>query len=330
MQKILIFFSLFLISIVGNVAVAADSSTNIVSGSSANLLNNSSNKTLGTNSGSTVKYKGVDERNNLKMFTVAILPFDTKGVTNESIYSEKQLRNRLNQIIIAQITQTRKFRVSNRDAKDEKAYEEEIRRIINSNDSSEKDKLNQRIGADFILTGDILGLNISKKKSSYYGEDFTTLNVSASVAYRMIELATMEVKWSNVVRLQVPANIANEYANYDNGDHSQILDYVAEQIGQTISEQIVGAIYPLQVLKVDDGEIYFNQGGNGVVKGSTYEIRQEGGTSVDPATGQHIVLDSKVLAKVRITDVMPKYSVGIVIDGSLSKIQAGLRAYLSK
>ncbi|WP_044526743.1 CsgG/HfaB family protein [Francisella philomiragia] len=329
MQKILIFFSLFLTSIISNVALAVDSSASIVS-SSANLSNNSSDNTLGTNSGSTVKYQGVDERNNLKMFTVAILPFDTKGVTNESIYSEKQLQNRLNQIIIAQITQTRKFRVSNRDAKDEKAYEEEIRRIINSNDSSEKEKLNQRIGADFILTGDILGLNISKNKSSYYGEDFTTLNVSASVAYRMIELATMEVKWSNVVRLQVPANIANEYANYDNGDHSQILDYVAEQIGQTISEQIVGAIYPLQVLKVDDGEIYFNRGGNGVVKGSIYEIRQEGGTSVDPATGQHIVLDSKVLAKVRITDVMPKYSVGIVIDGSLSKIQAGLRAYLSK
>lgn len=202
MQKILIFFSLFLTSIISNVALAVDSSASIVS-SSANLSNNSSDNTLGTNSGSTVKYQGVDERNNLKMFTVAILPFDTKGVTNESIYSEKQLQNRLNQIIIAQITQTRKFRVSNRDAKDEKAYEEEIRRIINSNDSSEKEKLNQRIGADFILTGDILGLNISKNKSSYYGEDFTTLNVSASVAYRMIELATMEVKWSNVVRLQV-------------------------------------------------------------------------------------------------------------------------------
>ncbi|RFC15040.1 hypothetical protein, partial [Klebsiella pneumoniae] len=168
------------------------------------------------------------------------------------------------------------------------------------NTDNDKGMLNQKIGADFILTGDILNLNITKNKTSYYGEDFTTLNVSATVAYRMVELATMEVKWSNVVTIEVPTNIANQYANADDANYMQLLSYLGKQLGKTISDQVIGAIYPLQVLKVDDGEIYFNQGGDRIIKGSVYEVRQDGGVTLDPATGQHIVLDSKVLAKIKI------------------------------
>lgn len=275
-------------------------------------------------------YKGVDERSKLKMFRVAILPFDTKGAKIDGDIDQEQLQSGLNDSIVAQITQSRKFRVSNRDVNDEKAYESEIERILNSNTDNDKGMLNQKIGADFILTGDILNLNITKNKTSYYGEDFTTLNVSATVAYRMVELATMEVKWSNVVTIEVPTNIANQYANADDANYMQLLSYLGKQLGKTISDQVIGAIYPLQVLKVDDGEVYFNQGGDRIIKGSVYEVRQDGGVTLDPATGQHIVLDSKVLAKIKITDVMPKYSIGIVIDGSLAKVQPGLRAYLTK
>ena len=108
------------------------------------------------------------------------------------------------------------------------------------------------------------------------------------------------------------------------------MGHLEAQIGNTIANQAIGAIYPLQVLKVIDGEIYLNQGGERVKRGSVYEVRQSGGTTVDESTGQHIVLDGKVLAKIRITDVMPKYSIGIVVDGSLSKIQKGARSYLVK
>ena len=82
----------------------------------------------------------------------------------------------------------------------------------------------------------------------------------------MVELATMEVKWSNVVTIEVPTNIANQYANVDDANYMQLLSYLGKQLGKTISNQVIGAIYPLQVLKVDDGEIYFTQGGNRIIK----------------------------------------------------------------
>lgn len=327
MKKTLISFLILFVFLFSSFAFAKTSS----SGSSVDISDSHVVKSGSSiTSGSSIKYKGVDERNNLKMFKIAILPFDAHNAKITANMGIKQLQDGLNNIIIAQITQSRKFRVSNRDAKDQQAYERETQRIMNSDTDNESGKLNKKIGADFILTGDILSLNISKKNTSYYGQEFTSYHVSASIAYRVVELATMEVKWSNVVTINVPANIANQYVESNNGNYSELLSYLGKRFGKIISDQVVGAIYPLQVLKVDDGEVYFNQGGDRVIKGNIYEVRQNGGVTIDPATGQHIVLDGKVLAKVRITDIMPKYSVGIVIDGSLTKIHKGLRAYLTK
>lgn len=97
----------------------------------------------------------------------------------------------------------------------------------------------------------------------------------------------------NVVTIEVPTNIANQYANADDANYMQLLRYLGKQLGKTISDQVIGAIYPLQVLKVDDGEIYFNQGGTRIIKGSVYEVRQDSRVILDPTTAQHIVLDSK-------------------------------------
>ncbi|GAB4223086.1 MAG: hypothetical protein Kow0076_5190 [Francisella sp.] len=329
MRKKIIF--LVITSVLSTISFASQSSivpNNVKSGST---IKSSSASSINYSLSHNVSYQGVDERSKLKMFRIAILPFSLKeGINISDNINQEKLQTVLNSSIVSQITQARKFRVSNRDANDEKVYETEIKRILDSKSDKDKNMLNQKIGADFIVTGDILSVNISKSKTSYYGEDFETLHVSAAVAYRVLELATMEVKWSNVVNFDVPTSIANQYVDDKGSNYVQLLSYLGNQLGKTISDQIIGAIYPIQVLKVDDGDIYFNQGGNRVVKGSVYEVRQEGGVTVDPATGQHIVTDSKVLAKVRITDVMPKYSIGIVIDGSLASVRPGLRAYLIK
>ena len=276
------------------------------------------------------EYQSVDERSKLKMFKLAVLPFEIKSSSLAKGINPEAFQQGLNGAMVAQFTQSRKFRITSPNHQDQKIYDKEINIILDSDSNEERTKLNKKIGTDFILTGNILSLTIQQKKTSYYGESFTTWIVSATVAYRILELATMEVKWSNIVKINVPANIANEAIDTETKDYSNVVSYLETQIGDTIANQAIGAIYPLQVLKIIDGEIYFNQGGQRVRRGSVYEVRQSGGTTVDEATGQHIVLDAKVLAKIRITDVMPKYSIGIVVDGSLSKIQKGDRSYLVK
>lgn len=275
-------------------------------------------------------YQGVDERSKLEMFKIAILPFEVKDTTLTKGINIDTFQQGLNDAVVAQFTQSRKFRVASRNHYDQKVYDKEIAKILTTGSTKEKAKLNKKIGTDFIVTGNILSLSIQQKKTAYYGESFTTWNVAATVAYRVLELATMEVKWSSVVKAIVPTNIANETIDAQTKDYSRVASYLESQLGNTIANEVVGAIYPLQVLKIIDGDIYLNQGGERVKRNSIYEVRQQGGTTVDKATGQHIVLDAKVLAKIRVTDVMPKYSIATVIDGSLSKIKVGARSYLVK
>ncbi|MDE5003049.1 penicillin-binding protein activator LpoB, partial [Francisella tularensis subsp. holarctica] len=73
------------------------------------------------------------ERSKLKIFRVEILPFDTKGAKIDGYIDQEQLQSGLNDSIVAQITQSSKFRVSNRDDNDEQAYEREIKRILKYN-----------------------------------------------------------------------------------------------------------------------------------------------------------------------------------------------------
>lgn len=222
---------------------------------------------------STDTYKGVDERNGLEMFSIAIQPFEVDESKLPKNTSSKGFQVGLDQAIVAQFTQSRKFRVASRNDSDKKAYQKEIQEIIDNDSKDQAQKLDKKIGADFILTGNILSVNSHQKKTSYYGENFTTWSVSATVAYRVLELATMEVKWSNVVKVNVPTNIANEAMQSNDGQFSSVATYLEEQIGSRVADEVIGAIYPLQVLKIIDGEIYLNQGGNRVKRGSIYEVR---------------------------------------------------------
>lgn len=276
------------------------------------------------------QYQPVDERSNLNMYKVAIAPFNVKqdtidaGDTTTSV-----VKIGLEEAIKAQFTQSRKFRIVNRNDDDEAIYQSEIQKISSSSSAEEKLKLGQKIGADFILTGDVLALSINEKKSSYYGESFANWRVSATVSYRVIELATMEVKWSNTVTVSLPASEANEYIEANNGSLLEVENRLYHKIGKEIADQVIGAIYPLSVLSVVDNNIYLNQGGERVKRGSVYTIRYGIGTVEDSSTGQHTVLDSKPSAKVRVIDVMPKYSIAEVIEGGINNIQKGDRAYLS-
>ncbi|MFC4892632.1 CsgG/HfaB family protein [Pseudofrancisella aestuarii] len=276
------------------------------------------------------QYQPVDERSKLNMYKVAIVPFNVKqDAINAGDTTTSVVKIGLEEAIKAQFTQSRKFRIVNRNEDDEAIYQSEIKKINSSTSAEEKLKLGQKIGADFILTGDVLALSINEKKSSYYGENFANWRVSATVSYRVIELATMEVKWSNTVTVSLPSSEANEYIEANNGSLLEVENRLYHKIGKEIADQVIGAIYPLSVLSVVDNNIYLNQGGERVKRGSIYTIRYSIGTVEDSSTGQHTVLDSKPSAKIRVIDVMPKYSIAEVIEGGINNIQKGDRAYLS-
>lgn len=276
------------------------------------------------------EYSQSELEQKLKLKKIAILPFSiNSGAISFGDVSDASIVESIQQGLVNQFTQSRKFRVLNRNPEDEKAYKQEAQRIVDGQtDMQNIAKFGNTTSADYILTGDVTNFRVNKKQSSYYGEDFTTYSLSATVTYRLLELATMEVKWSNTVTENLSGDASSLYIDNANGSYSQASDYLVKQLFKKMSDQVIGTAYPLTVLKALDNNIYLDQGGERVVRGSIYNIFARGNVVKDVSTGRLITLSGKKLATIKITDVMPKYSIGEVVDGKSSDIKANDKAFM--
>ncbi|MFZ9035445.1 MAG: LPS assembly lipoprotein LptE [Francisellaceae bacterium] len=270
----------------------------------------------------TSKYDSVDERAKLKLFSISILPFIDKTRT----ISVNAL-DILQQSIQDKFTQSRKFNVVSRDKNDQLAYSKEMALILSQKASSvQKVRFGQQIGADFILNGDITYVDIKQTHKDFYGTKFNSWNAVITLNYRVIEAATMAIKWSNTLTITLPQSLIKKTTEDNRVD--QIESLLLARAAKTVADQIIDLIYPLTVLTVQDSNVYFNEGGEQVKKGQRYAIKSAAKIFVDPSTGIHIPIDGETLATVEITEVMPKYSVGKMITGDSSSIKAGLQAYM--
>ncbi len=260
-----------------------------------------------------------DEKQKLQLKKIVILPFDVKeGAITVGGVSDDNVSASLQQGLINQFTQSRKFRVIDKNNTDYNKYKNAV---------ENQSKLKASKSGDYVILGSVLNLTIANKESSYYGSSFSNWVVTATVAYKLIDLSSMEVKWANTEPITLPPSIANKYIDGNNGAHSGVEQYLFRDMSKTIADQVIGVAYPLTVVKVWDNDVYLNQGGNRVVKGNVYKLFENGDVVQDTATGQLITLNGKNVATVRITDVMPKYSVGQIIDGSSINVRSGDKAY---
>ena len=276
------------------------------------------------------EYISEDESEKLALKKIAILPFvvnrdaiSVQGISSSSISTSLQ------QGLVNQFTQSRKFRMVNRNIADNTAFQKEVAIISNSQtDSKDNAKLGNKTNADFILTGKVSSFTITNKKTNYYGEEFSKYSVSATVSYQLMDLTTMEIKWANTVTKTLPTTVANKYMDDHNGSYVGVENYLFKEFSQTIADQVIGVAYPLSVLKILDNDVYLNQGGDRVQRGSTYKIYEKGTVVKDQATGQLITVAGKNIGTIRISDVMPKYSLGQLISGNNVDIYPNDKAYL--
>ena len=276
------------------------------------------------------KYLADDADDQRSLKQIAILPFEVNSdaISVDGI-SKDSIATSLQQGLDNQFTQSRKFKMVNRSKADDAVYQREAQIIASSQtDSKDLGKLGNKTNADYILTGRVSSFDITNKKTNYYGEDFSKFSVSATVSYRLLDIATMEIKWANTVTKTLSTATANMYIEDHNGSYTGVENYLFKEFAQTIADQVIGVAYPLSVLKVLDGDVYLNQGGDRVQRGSTYRIFERGDVVKDKSTGQLITLVGKKVATIRISDVMPKYSIAQIIDGNSLNIKPNDKAYL--
>jgi hypothetical protein len=77
-----------------------------------------------------------------------------------------------------------------------------------------------------------------------------------------------------------------------------------------VANAIVGSLFPIQVLRIQDADIFVNRGeGGGIFTGEIYQLFSIGEPLIDPVTDEKLGYTEKLLGEVEIFRVNPRFSV---------------------
>ncbi|EAH9715674.1 MULTISPECIES: CsgG/HfaB family protein [Campylobacter] len=215
--------------------------------------------------------------------------------------AKRGIGSALQQKIISDLLQSRKFNVLDRDSS---GYYEMEKALIKSGDaaSDEVYKLKNVLATDYILLFSISGLEGKQKTSNLTGKSKTEIEVI--VDYRVLLFATRQIKFSNTLSMKVNLKDNSLSAN----------EAALKQIANRIAGDILNAIYPLKVASVENNEVVFSQSLN---QGDVYECFALGKAIKDTYTKENIGRVESKTGSIEITRTSPKLSYAKITEGSV-------------
>lgn len=250
---------------------------------------------------------------------IAIIPFRTAYPVQVKPIVAQEISRQLNQKLVTEITQTRKFTVLDREYMQAILQE---KNIILSADSpiAEKMKIGEILAVDYLLTGTITRIDIRRTpyKINATGEEGFNASASFAADYRIVVMATQQVKWSDSVTLTL------KNAEIKNLGPVRITQALLNKAAQQIIRLAMDNIYPIKVVTTQaNGEIILNQGGVTVSKNEIFDVFSAGKKIIDPYTGESLGSSESWVASIKISRVIPKMSYAKIIQGEYSLIKEG-------
>ena len=257
---------------------------------------------------------------------IAIIPFRTE----QASYSFRgghipslEISRQFTQKLVTEMTQTRRFTVLDREYMEEFLRE---KNLVLSADApvSEQMKIGEVLGVDYLLVGTIT--EASQKQIPYTiqitGETGYDYSASFIADYRIMVMATRQIKWSDSVTISLgDAKIKSMVPSLR---PEKIQQSLLGKAAQQIVHRAIENIYPIRVVKVQpNGELILNQGGVTVSDGEMLDVFIKGERIVDPYTGESLGSSETWAATIKIVRVIPKMSYARVIKGQLATIQNG-------
>lgn len=250
------------------------------------------------------RYKQGSGANRLR---IAVFPFkaakDKYGVDSVNVSGDDVSRIGT-QAFVDKMVAARKFTVLDREYADEILDEKST--IANADTPVEEMcKLGQVLGADYIVVGVVESLTYSKRevKMELSGLKVPVNDAGCSVSIRFIDVATSQIKFSNIINTKVKLSKNIE---------SPVVEIFNKFAGEAL-KKVMDNIYPLRVVAVEDGEVVLNQGGESVSEGDKYEMFAMGDLIKDPYTGESLGRKETKCGELEIIRVKGKTSDGRIL-----------------
>ena len=239
---------------------------------------------------------------------MAIVPFRI-NVNEISIFGQTfddadNLRKYLNQEFTNYLVQTRKFTVLDREFDQE--IQGELANLTDSDKIEDQIKIGQKLFADYIIVGRLDFLVIKEVEKKFLTSDIIKkkrigiLNFS----YRVIDVPTSQIKYSSSVNLEV-----------DLKKETQLLPYLCNLTAKKAGVEIMYAIFPILIEKIDNELAYLGQGGSQLKIGDVYNVYERTDEKIkDTYTGEILGNVERKVAKATIVDVNAKFSVAEISE----------------
>lgn len=198
------------------------------------------------------------------------------------------------------LVQSRRFAILDRE--EEHLYQQEKKLLLDSNTAiSEKMRLGQVLGLDYIVIGDVKAkVNVSVDNIQLTGEQESSIEYNNTINYKVINLTTRQIKWQDQL----------------------IIDDDIRELSSAgkVSSTITFAIYPMKVIKKSDQQLVLNQGGKSVAVGTVFDVFSLGEKLIDPYTKESLGREETFVGKVQVERVTTKVSYAAFVSGDYRKM----------
>jgi len=162
-------------------------------------------------------------------------------------------------------------------------------------------RFGNRVGTDYIIVGEVEDARVVSKERTMKTSDksFLVTTTSGRVSYKIIDVASTQIKFSETV---------------ENSVSGDALAKAAHSLAYKAGETIVNAIYPVRVVSGTPEQLTLGQGGKTIQKGEEYNIVRLGKRIIDPYTKESIGREEIIVGKVQIIDVQAKSSTAEIIS----------------
>ena len=237
---------------------------------------------------------------------IAVLPFrvsDKQFIINNQQADKERAVRLMNQSLTSYLTQTRKFFVADREFVSEILSE---RKIASGPSASIEEivKVGSDLSVDLLVVGVIEDLSNKSvtKKFKTLNKTFVSNKGLIEISYRIIDVATKQVKMADLYVSDVGADTSNP----DTG--------MIKNASLSIGNYILSAIYPMRVEAIEDDMLFIGQGGKQVKVGNSYTLFQLGKEIKDSYTGESLGKIEIKIGTVEVVQVTPKISTARLVN----------------
>ena len=239
---------------------------------------------------------------------IAVVPFRLNvGRVDLENFSPDDFRELLNQKFSTYLVQTRKFTVLDREFDQE--IKGELANLAGSDNIEDQVKIGQALFADYIVVGRVDNLEIKEVEKKFLTSEKIIKKTMGilNFSYRIIDVPTTQIKYSSSVSLEVNLKKQN-----------QPLVYLSDMTAQNAGVEVMYAIYPILVEKIEGDLLYLGQGGNQIKLNDQYSLYERSDEKIkDSYTGETLGNVETKVGLVEIIDSNSKFSVAKIIEADI-------------